>query len=313
MLESKRVIFVTDLNSYAEGLARFQAVRELGCEVFGIPTAPRGPDERGYVPPSIVRRIAWRLGFPLDTMGTQPALLAKAASWSPDVVWIDKGNMIRPGTLARLKRLAPRAVLVSFSGDDMYLRHNRSRFYKWGLKHYDIVFTTKSLNARKEELPSFGARRVVFVNNAYDPAHHPIALGTEENKALGSDVGFIGTFEQARFDAMLFLAQRDIAVRVWGSRWESKIGAHPNLRIEGRNLVNTDKDLRYTKGICATRISLGFLRKKNRDLQTARSVEIPACGGFLLAERTDEHRRLFVEGKEAEFFASHEELLEKTR
>ncbi len=80
MLESKRVIFVTDLNSYAEGLARFQAVRELGCEVFGIPTAPRGPDERGYVPPSIVRRIAWRLGFPLDTMGTQPALLAKAAS-----------------------------------------------------------------------------------------------------------------------------------------------------------------------------------------------------------------------------------------
>src|SRR5262249_61768258 len=107
-------------------------------------------------------------------------------------------------------------------------------------------------------------------------------------------------------------AKNGIHVRIWANKW-GKIGRYANLHVEGRPLVNTSVDLRYTKGICSTGINLCFLRKANRDLQTTRSVEIPACGGFMLAERTEEHCALFEEGVEAEYFGSDDELVEKCR
>lgn len=39
----------------------------------------------------------------------------------------------------------------------------------------------------------------------------------------------------------------------------------------------------------------------NYDLQTTRTMEIPACGSLLMAERTIEHEELFKDEEEAVF------------
>lgn len=84
---------------------------------------------------------------------------------------------------------------------------------------------------------------------------------------------------------------------------------YPTLDIRIGGLYSDN----YVKALQSFKISLCFLRKMNFDQQTTRSVEIPACGGFLMAERTSEHLSLFEENKEAVYFSSNKELLEKCK
>ena len=69
----------------------------------------------------------------------------------------------------------------------------------------------------------------------------------------------------------------------------------------------------FSRAICSFDLNLGFLNKQNLDTLNTRCLAIPACGGFLLAERRGDLPRLFKEGQEAEFFESTEELIDKVR
>ena len=77
--------------------------------------------------------------------------------------------------------------------------------------------------------------------------------------------------------------------------------------------MNASRFDEYPVALSAAKICLGLLSKRFPETLTTRSFEIPACGTFLLGERTDDHCALFEEGVEAEFFASAEELTDKLR
>jgi len=314
MPQNPRILLIADLNYHAKGHSRFQALKRLGIETKGISHTPIDQASHERAKPSIAFRIAWKFGYHLDTEDVNKRLLSEAVNFEPDIIWIEKGNMVKPTALFDLRKQFPRAVIASYSEDDMFNRTNRTIAYVRGLRHYHIVFITKSFNGNPSELPSLGAQVCQFVDKAFDPEQHrPIPITNEERDRYGSDIGFIGTYAPERGRDVLFLAENGLSIRVWGNGWDVLKRAHPNLRIERQPLVNRPNDLRYTKGIIATRINLGFLRKANRDLQTDRSVEIPACGGFMLAEQSAEHARLFSDGKEAAFYKDRTELLYKAK
>ena len=312
MTNPLRILYLGALWYGGTSLQRMNALRDLRHHVMGI-------DYTDHKPLTGVNRFLYRSRGSLYRMGFKTFSNKELANenfkiiesiqknqW--DIFWIDKGLTIDRTTLNTVKDLQPGCVIVGYSPDDMAQRHNQSTQFINHLAYYDIYFTTKSYNVT--ELKQLGCQRVYFVDNAFDPhTHKPIEISEEDRKRIGGSVGFIGGAERERAESMLYLAQNGIEVRIYGSGWKKYQNIHNLLKIENQVVWGND----YTRAICSFDIVLGYLRKVNRDLQTSRSIEIPACGAFMLAERTDEHRALFEEGKEAEFFSSNEELLEKVQ
>ena len=261
------------------------------------------------IKPSIFTRILSKLRFPYDEYEINKRLIKKVTQNRFDFIFIIKGNLIKPSTLKKIKKNLKDTKIISWCSDDMMQPHNSSYYYLSSLKHYDLVCTTKSFNALPSELEKYGARKVFFQDNSFIETIHRPLLNENIKK---SSVLFVGFAEKDRFDSMNFLAKHGIKIDIYGSGWEKayyKENAHQNLNINTFNLHGDD----YSMALSNAYISLCFLRKINRDLQTARSVEIPACAGLMLAERTEEHQKMFEEDKEAVYFSSNEELLEKIK
>ena len=302
-----KILFVGDLNEYGRSFQRYRTLIRLGHNItaFSVAPVPRRP---GIEKTPFFERLFWKLKLPFDMTSVNEKIKEAAKKENYDIIWIEKGNTIKPSTLRFIKFRLPSAKLISLSEDDMYAPHNHTFYYKWGLRYYDIVFTTKVYNL--EELKKIGAQKTKLFLDAYDETlHKPLSLSKEDRSEFGCDVGFIGTFEEDRAQKILYLAQNGIKVTVWGNGWSDWVGKHENLIVKNQPLYGDD----FVKAINATKINLCFLRKMNRDEVTSRSVEIPACGGFMLGERTKRHSDFFEEDKEAVFFDSVDELYEKVK
>lgn len=253
---------------------------------------------------SLLKKIRFKLKLQQDIYEINKKLLSYDMS-KIDIIFVVKGNEISPSTLKKIKNKYPAITLINWSLDDMSGWHTKSIFSHFSLKLFDIVYTTKTYNL--SQLKGMGIKNVKYLNQAYSEDIHKEPKYCESH--FSHEVLFIGRAEKERFQSMEFLAKNNIVVNIYGTGWHKKAyqNHHKNLIIHDTPLYNQD----YSNTIGCSKINLAFLSKINCDLHTSRSVEIPACGGFMLAERTTEHCELFTEDKEAIYFSSDEELLEK--
>ena len=307
-MKSFNILFVGEIKLGARTMQRVGALKSLGHNVTVVSTASSNSKYEDQ--PTIWERVRYRLRRPVDRVGVNQKILELVFKQSFDVAWMDRAIEIKPNTLMTLRTLLPLVKLVWYAEDDMMNPIHRSHYVDASIPLFDLWVTTKSFNADSGELPSLGVKRVLFVNNSYDPLiHRNLNLPNDGLQEFKGDVSFVGTFEKPRSESLLYLANNGISVRVWGNGWKKLLNVHPHLKVENYPVYDDD----YAMVICASKINLCFLRKGNRDLQTCRSIEIPAVGGFMIHERNTEICTLLREGIDAVFFSNDDELLESVR
>ena len=159
-----------------------------------------------------------------------------------------------------------------------------------------------------------GIKHVKQLKSYYLPwIDQPPELTSEDRGYFGYEIVFVGHAEKdARIQYIRDLLEAGLPLKLFGEEryWRRYLPAQLYRRLSPiREVFNTD----YRKVLAGSKICLCFFSGRNRDQYTRRVFEIPACGGFLMCQRTDVMRELYEEEIEAELFSSSEELIRKCR
>jgi spore maturation protein CgeB len=281
-------------------LDRANALRRLGHNIKNI-------DLRTMLPKtSWVDKVTWHLGGNLLAPLLIPKLRKALKDEQYDLCWVDGGEWVTPKVIKLLRQHAQK--IVSYSIDDPLGPRDGPRFkaYRQCLPYYDLNAVVRNENVA--EAYALGALDVLRVYRSADEVSHaPRKISEIDHKAWDADVLFLGTWFPERGPFLLDLIKRGVPLTIRGSSWHK---APEWLELKaywmGGSIAGDD----YAKAIQCAKVNLGLVSKENRDLHTTRSLEIPALGGLLCAERTIEHVQMYLEGKEALFWSDAKECAE---
>jgi spore maturation protein CgeB len=258
----------------------------------------RSPDKLGW----------WqhRLLFGPRITRANRALIAQVERERPDVVLMYLGHHYGAATIRRLSELS---FVSLFHSDDPFgprKRHPRYRLLRSALRfyhgaHFYRQATTVDARAR-------GMARAETLIDFYRPWVDYPRPGPQDDEAV-----FIGHFEPGFRVACLSAATRaGLPVRVFSneSRWRNEL---PEDVRQAAKLAPGLYGEAYREKLTRAKVCLCFLSRWNRDVYTRRVFEVPACGGFLLCERNPFMQSLYEEDREAVYFGSPDELVDKLR
>lgn len=302
-------IFYFETTAYFPSSAHFlMPLQELGQERGW---AYEFFDEAGYVPAhrSLPMRIAERLRGrrPFSHGALNRDFIERVREFAPDVILIGKGRYLAPETLRAVKRDTG-AILINWATDDPFNPANSSADLLDSIPLYDLYVSTK--RAIIGDIVERGCRNVIYLRFGYKPELHfpEKPADGDEVQRFGCDVAFIGgaDHDRAPFFETLIQMIPGLRLNLYGAYW-NRI---PALRRYWRGEA-VGRDYRMALG--GASIAVNLVRRSNRDDHVMRTFEIPACGAFMVTERTRTHEELFADGIEAAFFRTPLELVEQVR
>jgi spore maturation protein CgeB len=302
-MDNLRALIIGNLNTYDVGAFFVNAAKDLGINTYAI-------DERIVIDPinsSLVQKVLFRLAV----RGISPTYLLfnkriklAVEKVKPDFILVVKGAYINPETIDSIKHIS-HSIVINFATDDPFNPTTSTSNLVSSIPKYDIYCCTKK--AIMDDVQKRGCQNTIFIPFAYEPGIHfpEVPANSVEAKKFDCDVVFIGGADADRIKLISEIQKiPGIKLKLFGGYWNKD----PQLKKQYYGF-SIGREYRISLG--AAKIALGLVRNSNRDGHAMRSFEIPACCGFMLAERTEEHLQFFHEDQELVCFSSFEELADK--
>jgi len=259
---------------------------------------------------SLFCRFQAKLKLGPEINGLNRKFLKVVSEEKPDAIFLNLVDLIFRETLEKVKHFSPDIVLVTYHNDNPFVGL-KNRF-KW--RHYlssirlaDITLVYRPSNIK--DARRWGGKNIHILPPYYLTYRDRPCLNPCQR--YSSDVIFIGHFEDdGRAETIDYLVNNGIDVGLYGTGWEK---VAKRYSWAGGKKIRMTRGNEYSRLLSQAKIGLVFLSRANRDVWTRRCFEIPACGTLMMAPRTGELEDLFADGREAVYYDSEEDLLQKLK
>ena len=302
-LTNVKMLYIADCSKTPDRDSRWIKSFELkGIKVYVIATEDLVEYSNGFKG-KIERRL--HIGYEIEKL--RKHVLKEVIRIKPDWVHFRSPLQFDFYTISEIKKSVK--LLTQYCNDDPF-SPRRVKFY-WHnffktISLFDANFVYRLNNV--QEFINIGGKNVLHLSPCYVPWQHypPDKLNIDETEDYKSDAIFIGHWENDnRVEYLDYLLASSFNVNIFGSMWKF------NRKFKNFNKLLPIKTLfgaEYNKAYSMSIAGLCFFSKLNRDKLTERVFEIPAVGGLLVCERTNEVAEYFEDRKEAFFFSNKIEL-----
>ncbi len=178
---------------------------------------------------------------------------------------------------------------------------------------YDYFFTIQKGDFYNE-LTRYGIKNYHYLPTACDPQiHKPLQISEEELAEFKSDISFMGAGYYNRRIFFKKLANYDF--KIWGTEWPLEDHYYKKLvQREGKRISTEDTVKIYNASAVNINLHSSTYHSSvnpNGDFVNPRLFEIPACGGFQIADYRQPIDELFTKGEEIECFKDIGDLRNK--
>lgn len=237
-------------------------------------------------------------GFPPNTTGTHLINLAKELQ--PYLTIVVRGENLIADAIMQLNDLSLHGCINIYPDYPFVIPGKSVYQLNDSLGSYRAVFIFS-----KNLVPIFyqlGAKRVEWMPFAYDPLVHV----QHSSKYLDTPCCYLGTWgpiQEYWLEPLVTLG-----LKIYGGGWHhlSKKSMLRSCWVE-----NEGTGPRMTNVIARSKIVFNMVRAEAGCAHSMKTFEIPACGGFMLTNWTEEQEIFFQGGKDCVFFNSKNDFLDK--